>query len=229
VHIGLKLGLAARRRGGAALSPFLITFTGLTDGEARIGDHASIGYIIDPDNGTETVAWGTVNDDDTYGTGADPTDITAGDGGNLVLSVTDGGETRYISAPIRYAAAVNTVAPVASGDTGLGDTLSVTNGTWTGAAGGDYSYQWQRDGVDIAGATSSTYDIVAADSEADVRCVVTYTNSGGAVSANSNAVTVDTFTAPAFTEAPATPSTDGTSRSPPAWPRAIRPPPTPSP
>jgi hypothetical protein len=203
VHIGLKLGLAARRRGGAALSPFLITFTGLTDGEARIGDHASIGYIIDPDNGTETVAWGTVNDDDTYGTGADPTDITAGDGGNLVLSVTDGGETRYISAPIRYAAAVNTVAPVASGDTGLGDTLSVTNGTWTGAAGGDYSYQWQRDGVDIAGATSSTYDIVAADSEADVRCVVTYTNSGGAVSANSNAVTVDTFTAPAFTEAPA--------------------------
>jgi hypothetical protein len=115
VHIGLKLGLAARRRGGAALSPFLITFTGLTDGEARIGDHASIGYIIDPDNGTETVAWGTVNDDDTYGTGADPTDITAGDGGNLVLSVTDGGETRYISAPIRYAAAVNTVAPVASG------------------------------------------------------------------------------------------------------------------
>jgi hypothetical protein len=99
IGIGIGVGIAA----GAASYPFNITITGLTDGEARIGDHDSIGYTITPDNGTETVAWGTSNDDDTFGTGAAPTDITGGDEGNLVLSVTDGGVTRYISAPIRYA------------------------------------------------------------------------------------------------------------------------------
>jgi hypothetical protein len=82
--------------------PFVIAFTGLTDGEARIGGHASIGYTIEPDNGTETVSWGTANDDDTFGTSASPSDITSGDEGNLVLSVTDGGVTRYRSAPIRH-------------------------------------------------------------------------------------------------------------------------------
>ena len=95
-----------------------------------------------------------------------------------------------------HAPAVNTVAPDASGGTGLGDVLSITNGIWAGAAGGAYSYQWQRDGVDISGATSSSYMIVLADDAADLRCVVTYANSGGAVSANSNAITVDDYAAP---------------------------------
>lgn len=94
----LRLGLSS----GASF-PFSIALTGLTDGEARIGDHASIGYTIDPDNGTETVAWGTAPGDDTYGTGANPADYTAGDDGQLVLTVTDGGRSRSISAPIRYA------------------------------------------------------------------------------------------------------------------------------
>jgi hypothetical protein len=97
IGVGYLLG------GNPYAVPFTVTITGLTDGEARIGDHASIGYTIDPDNGTETVAWGTSNDDSSYGTGANPTDITGGDEGNLVLSVTDGGETRYVSMPIRYA------------------------------------------------------------------------------------------------------------------------------
>lgn len=103
---------------------------------------------------------------------------------------------------VLYAPAVNTVAPVASGDTSLGDVLSVTNGTWTGAAGGAFSYQWQRGGVDIAGATASSYMIVQADDAASLRCVVTYTNSGGAVSANSNAITVDDFATPVITGVP---------------------------
>ena len=187
---------------GAAFS---VQWVGLTAGAAEIGTHASIGYTIDPDNGTDTVKWSNSSDPAaaaTYGTGANPTDLTAGDGGTLYVHVTDGAETVTRSAPIRYAVAVNTVAPVASGTTALGDTLSSTNGTWTGAVGGAYSYQWQRNGVDIAGATSSTYNIVVADSAADVRCVVTYTNSGGAASANSNAITVDTFTAPVIASVP---------------------------
>jgi hypothetical protein len=100
----LRLGLGAN---SAAEPPaFAIAFTGLTDGEARPGDHASIGYSIDPDNGTETLKWSNSSnpaDAATYGTGASPTDYTAGDEGSLWLHVTDGGETVSRSARIRYA------------------------------------------------------------------------------------------------------------------------------
>ena len=44
----------------------------------------------------------------------------------------------------------------------LGATLTATPGDWT-PAGADFAYAWQRDGVDIAGATGSTYTLQAAD------------------------------------------------------------------
>ena len=188
----LTLAIIRRRRMLRGNLSFSIAITGLTGGIAEVGDHASIGYTINPDSGTETVKWSnsaTSADAATYGTGAAPTDYAAGDGGTLYLHVTDGGDTITASAPIQYAAAVNTVAPVASGTPNVGELLSATNGTWT-AAGGSYGYQWQRDGVDISGATSSTYTAVSADAGTDVRCVVTYTNSGGSISANSNALSI---------------------------------------
>lgn len=81
---------------------------------------------------------------------------------------------------------INTVAPVVSGTASVGSTLSTTNGTWTGAPAPTFTYQWQRSGSDIGGATSSTYVIQTADAGSTLRCVVTATNSVGAVSANSN-------------------------------------------
>ena len=89
MHLGLKLGLAARRGGGA---PFSVTITGLTSGEARIGDHASIGYTTDPVSATETVKWSSSSnpaDAATWGTGANPTDYTSTTVGTLWLHVTD--------------------------------------------------------------------------------------------------------------------------------------------
>jgi hypothetical protein len=86
-----------------------------------------------------------------------------------------------------FATPVNTVAPVVSGTATVGQTLSTTNGTWTGTATITYTYQWQRNGVDIGSATSSTYTLVNADAGNPVRCVVTGTNSYGNSSANSNA------------------------------------------
>lgn len=75
--------------------------------------------------------------------------------------------------------AVNTVAPTFSGGTGLGDVQTAERGTWTGAVGGAFVDQWQRDGVDIAGATGLTYTRVVADSLADIRFGTFYQNSGG--------------------------------------------------
>ena len=96
----------------------------------------------------------------------------------------------------------NTVAPVISGSTSLGSVLTSTTGTWTGDAPITYSYQWKRNGIDIGGATSSTYTIVVADSAANLTCQVTATNAAGFASAVSNTITAQTFTAPVNTVAP---------------------------
>ena len=102
------------------------------------------------------------------------------------------------------AAPVNTVAPVVSGTATVGQTLSTTNGTWTGAPAPTFTYQWQRTGVDIGGATSSTYVLVAADYANTIRCVVKATNavSPAGVTANSNSTASVAGTAPVNTVAP---------------------------
>jgi hypothetical protein len=85
-----------------------------------------------------------------------------------------------------YILPTNTVAPVVSGTATVGQLLSTTDGTWDGAAPISYTYQWQRNNVNISSATSSTYTLVDADVGNPIRCVVTGTNSYGNSSANSN-------------------------------------------
>lgn len=84
----------------------------------------------------------------------------------------------------------NTVAPVASGDLEVGDTVSVTTGTWTGNPAPVLTLQWQvSDGEaweDIEGETGTTLLLDAAFEGEDVRCVVTGTNVLGDDSATSN-------------------------------------------
>lgn len=86
---------------------------------------------------------------------------------------------------------LNQVAPVASGTPDVGQTLSVTNGTWSGDAVITFTYQWQRNGSNIGSATNNTYLLVSADAETSVRCVVTGTNSSGSNEANSNAIDIN--------------------------------------
>lgn len=86
-------------------------------------------------------------------------------------------------------APVNTVAPAVTGVAIVSQTLSCSTGTWTNSP--SFTYQWQRGGVDIGGATNNTYLLVAADAGQTIRCVVTASNGVGApVSANSNNVSV---------------------------------------
>ena len=68
--------------------------------------------------------------------------------------------------------------------------LFVGVGYWTGAPAPTFTYQWQRDGVDIAGAAGDFYDIQGADLGTDVSCVVTATNSEAAVTATTTALEV---------------------------------------
>lgn len=89
-------------------------------------------------------------------------------------------------------APVNTVAPVVSGTELVGETLSCTEGTWTGTPTPTYTYQWQvsDDGVggwsNIGGATSNSYVLQSAEEGKYVRCAVTATNLVDSVTANSN-------------------------------------------
>lgn len=87
------------------------------------------------------------------------------------------------------AAPTNSVAPVISGTTTVGQTLSTTNGTWANSPT-SYIYQWKRDGSNISSATASTYVLVGADSGAAITCAVTATNAAGSASATSNTLTV---------------------------------------
>ena len=89
---------------------------------------------------------------------------------------------------IALAVPANTAAPVASGTGHVGDALTTTDGTWTGTAPITYTYQWQKGGVNIGGATANTYVVQAGDVGSNIWCVVTATNTAGSVSANSNAI-----------------------------------------
>lgn len=83
---------------------------------------------------------------------------------------------------------VNSVAPVASGTGTVGQTLSVTDGTWTYSP--SFTYQWKRGGVNIGGATSNTYLLDALDAGTTVTCAVTGTNIAGNASGTSNGIAV---------------------------------------
>ena len=82
-------------------------------------------------------------------------------------------------------------APVISGSTSVGSTLTVTdNGTWTGDPTPAFSYQWKRGATNI-GTNATTYILVVADTNENITCVVTGTNAIGSGNASSNLITVD--------------------------------------
>lgn len=104
-----------------------------------------------------------------------------------IASVDDAGVVEFGLEAAAIVAPVSTVAPAVTGTAQQGQTLSCDTGTWTGSPTG-YAYQWTRGGADIAGATSSTYDLVLADVGSLVGCTVTATNGAGSTAASSNTV-----------------------------------------
>lgn len=86
-------------------------------------------------------------------------------------------------------AAPNIYSVTISGDPYVGETLTAEVGV-TGYPTPSLTYQWKRDGVDISGATSSTYTAVEADDGTDLTVTVTATNSEGSDNATSAAVSI---------------------------------------
>lgn len=88
------------------------------------------------------------------------------------------------SAALPWYAPVNTVLPAISGTPQVGQTLTASTGTWNGSPT-SYDYQWLADGVNIGGATSSTFVLTAAQTSKVITVTVTATNSCGSTAATS--------------------------------------------
>lgn len=95
------------------------------------------------------------------------------------------------------AAPVNLVAPAVTGEAKVGQDLECGEGTW--AKDPDtFAYQWMRNGVSIALATTDTHTVVNEDFEQEISCRVTATNELGSKVHVSNTVV------PWLADAPAT-------------------------
>ena len=114
--------------------------------------------------------------------------------------VNDGsGSSDWYAQPAYQSVTLDASTNLAAGDSLTADT-TVIDGLY--GAGAASSYQWNRDGVAIGGATSSTYTLTTADEGSVITATVGYTDSQGAAgsvtSAATGVVSSDT-TAPVIT------------------------------
>ncbi|HEX6152295.1 MAG TPA: hypothetical protein VFZ19_02130 [Solirubrobacterales bacterium] len=120
-----------------------------------------------------------------------PTGADAGAALQCLVEATgaEGGSLAASQPPILVAPFSGKDTPILTGltlvDTGgtgfvsVGETVSCQPGSWEGDP--TFAYQWLRDGVEIAGATGSTYDVGAADEGESLQCRVTASNGDGTV------------------------------------------------
>jgi hypothetical protein len=90
----------------------------------------------------------------------------------------------------------NIAEPIITAEQGLtvGDVLTASTGTWLNKSGVTYTYQWNRNGVPIGGATAATHTIVAPDIHALITVTVTATSTNGSDTATSDATTPLAYT-----------------------------------
>ncbi len=111
----------------------------------------------------------------------------------------------------KVAPPVDTELPKISGEAAAGQTLTCSDGTWTGSPT-SYETQWKLEGAAITGATGPSYAVPAADEGKQLSCTVTASNEGGAgAPATSAPVTVAVPIAPPEDKIP--PSVSGLPES----------------
>ena len=130
----------------------------------------------------------------------------------MVLATNLAGKGEAESAPTAIVAGIapeNKIAPLVLGLPVTGQTLTATEGTWTGTEPISYSFHWQRctkagsECEDIAGETKSSYVIADGDAGHTLRVIVTAKNVAGTV-AKESATTLEVVgVGPSNTEPPA--------------------------
>ena len=123
-------------------------------------------------------------------------------------------KAKPVPPPPTGSAPANTSLPTISGTAKQGQTLTASNGAWTGSPT-SYAYRWDRcvaSGAicaDIGGATSSTYVLALGDVGSTMRVIVTATNAHGSASATSSQTATVTGVAPVNS---ALPTISGTAK-----------------
>jgi hypothetical protein len=114
-----------------------------------------------------------------------------------VTATNAGGSAQATSAQtglVQQGVPANTAMPAISGSTTQGQSLTVSNGTWTGAAPIAYAYSWERCDANgascaaISGETKATYVLAAADVGSKLRAKVTASNGSGGYTVETAAV-----------------------------------------
>jgi hypothetical protein len=93
---------------------------------------------------------------------------------------------------VHAVAPVNTAPPAISGNPSAGQTLSCSQGAWSGTSPKSYGFRWLRDGSPIEGATGASYVVMDVDQGHALTCQVTAHNEAGDATATSAAVQVPT-------------------------------------
>ena len=88
-----------------------------------------------------------------------------------------------------------TTDPIISGTTAFGSTLTASVSGWVPSTGVTYTYQWKRDGEDIADATESTYVLTVSDIDSAISVTVEGTKTGYTPTSTTSAPTATITTA----------------------------------
>jgi hypothetical protein len=139
----------------------------------------------------------------------------------VVTGTNAGGSANGTSAQTASVAAdppAATTGPVVTGTYQDGQTLTTSNGTWTGTPTITFAYGWRRcdtAGINCTtvGGTGPTYTLVSADVGKTIRSVVTGTNAGGSFGVNSAPTPVIAALPPANTALPTVTGTAQDSRT----------------
>lgn len=135
--------------------------------------------------------------------------LTSADVGNTVRVVVTAGNsagtgtaasspTAVVAVP---AAPANSAMPMISGSPQIGQTLTVSNGNWSGPGTVTFGYQWLRcdqtggNCTAISGATKNSHTLTSADVGHTLRAVVTAKNANGSTSATTVPTAVISATA----------------------------------
>ncbi|WP_230117892.1 hypothetical protein [Arthrobacter sp. Bi83] len=135
-------------------------------------------------------------------TGATYLPVAADFGGKISVTVT-GSKTGYISltrtsasTPAVAAAALTAPVPTVTGTPKVGTTLTAVTGAW-GPDPVTLKYQWNADGLAIAGANTPTYALVTGDAGKTITVTVTGTKAGYTSADKTSAPTATVVAAPA--------------------------------
>jgi hypothetical protein len=193
----------------ASAQPYTVTggnTISVSDGQSAGGTYGIALTISDGDiafSGTTGLTGDTTGTDGTLNVTGSLANINTALNGLVISTATAGARTLSItfshaatsrSTPTAVSVTVgtlvaNTVVPAISGTLAIGSTLTALPGTWAGFPAPTITYQWQRGGVNIGGATSSTYVLQMADFGANISCEVTGTNSFNSVTEETGIVT----------------------------------------